>query len=131
MSPGPWKLLTLKFLIPNNDLPIYLCALVLTVQMEIHCRQMRAWLTVVIMSLYPWEHQYIIILKHYSIYNVVLIIYKQEQTLPQTSDNLHKEVCKTVTTDSSKESGSQQCSVMSQRMTLHHAPKSIMMAMAQ
>lgn len=29
-------------------------------------------------------------LKDYSVYNVVLIIYKQEKTLPQTRDSLHK-----------------------------------------
>jgi len=75
---------------PNSELPICVCALVVTV--DIHCQQMRAWVTRVMMSLYPCQHQCIIILKHYSIYNDVLIIYKQEQTLPQTSDKLHKEI---------------------------------------
>lgn len=54
----------------------YICVPWQWQEMAIHCQQIRAWLTRVI-SLQPHEHQYVIILKHYSIYNI-LIIYKQE-----------------------------------------------------
>lgn len=41
-SPSPWKCLTSRFLFFTKELPIYLCALVETVEMEIHFQQMRA-----------------------------------------------------------------------------------------
>lgn len=39
-APNPWKLLTLRLLFLNNDLPIYLCALVVAADIEIHRQQM-------------------------------------------------------------------------------------------
>lgn len=39
-APNPWKLLTLRLLFLNNDLPIYLCALVVAADIEIHHQQM-------------------------------------------------------------------------------------------
>lgn len=41
-SPSPWKLLSSGFLFFNNELPVYLCASVETVEMEIHFQQMTA-----------------------------------------------------------------------------------------
>lgn len=40
--PNPWTLLTLRLLFLNNDLPIYLCDLVVTAEMKIHCQQLKA-----------------------------------------------------------------------------------------
>lgn len=37
-APNAWKLLILRRLFLNNDLPTYLCALVVAVDMEIHCQ---------------------------------------------------------------------------------------------